>query len=98
MAVCDPDGALIRLESPVSQEPVRLLAGIRAGDEAALATRGAFIAGFAESVPDKLVESPVMRIVNSLGDAATRQLFEIQIEGGRREGLSGSPVLVQASG
>lgn len=96
-AVCDPDGVLIRLERPFPQEPVRLLVDMRAGDEDALARQGALIVGFTESIPDTLVESPIKRVVNSLGHAATRQLCEIQIEGGRREGMSGSPVLVQAA-
>lgn len=96
VAVCDPDGVLILLESPVSEKPVRLLVDMRGGHEDALERHRAFIVGFTESVPNTLVESPVKRVVNSLGHVATRQLCEIQIEGGRRDGMSGSPVLVEA--
>lgn len=93
-----PDAVLIRLEKPLAQKPVQLLVNIRTQHESAITEQGAFVAGFSSSHPDTPVVSRIKRIVDSLGAATTRQLLEIQIEGGRARGMSGSPVLVKVSG
>ena len=98
VATCLPDVALIRLDEQISQRPVPLITNVRTELEPAIAEQRPVIVGFSSSHPEMLVESRMTRITSSLGEVATGRLLEVQIEGGRGGGMSGSPVLVEVSG
>jgi hypothetical protein len=95
---CRPDAALIRLEEALPAQPVQLIVNLCMQHERAITRCGASVIGFSSSTPGELVESGIKRIISSIGAATTRRLIDVEIEGGRADGMSGSPVLVQVSG
>jgi WD40 repeat protein len=93
-----PDAALIVLEESVPATPLRLITNVRAEQAEGIAKQRPRVAGFSGAHPNTLVESEITRIVSWLGAAEPGLLLEVQIEGGRGSGMSGSPVLVEVSG
>ena len=73
VAVCKPDGALIRLEEPLSRRPVRFIANLTTRHEPAI-IGCSLVVGFSDSAANELSVSRIRRIVDSLRAARTVQI------------------------